>query len=83
MFSISLTGLGKTEIVAGIKLDVGTPYPDHDEEGTLITTMELLPLSSENFEYGPPGIKSIEMARIVDRGIRECGFIDFEKLCIK
>jgi len=74
---------GKTEVVAGVKLDVGEPYPDHEEEGTMITTMELLPLSSENFEYGPPRINAIEMARIVDRGIRESGFIDFKKLCIK
>jgi len=75
--------LGETEVIAGIKLGVGAPYPDHEEEGTMITTMELLPLSSERFEYGPPRINAIEMARVVDRGIRESGFIDFKKLCIK
>ncbi len=75
--------LGNTEVVAGVKLGVGEPYPDHDDEGTMITTLELLPLSSEEFSYGPPGVEAIEMARIVDRGIRESGFIDFKKLCIK
>ncbi len=49
----------------------------------LITTVELLPLSSEEFEPGPPKIDAIELARIVDRGIRESGYIDFKKLCIK
>ena len=75
--------IGKTEVVAGVKMDVGTPYPDHEEEGTMMTTLELLPLSSDEFEYGPPRINAIEMARIIDRGIRESGFIDFKKLCIK
>ena len=48
-----------------------------------MTTLELLPLSSENFEYGPPRINAIEIARIVDRGIRESGMLDFKKLCVK
>ncbi len=75
--------IGNTEVVAGVKLDVGEPYQDHEGEGTMITTMELLPLSSEDFNYGPPKIDAIEIARIVDRGIRESGMIDFEKLCVK
>jgi len=75
--------LGNTEVMAGIKMGMGTPYPDHEDEGTMMTTLELLPLSSEGFEYGPPRINSIEIARIVDRGIRESGVIDFHKLCIE
>jgi exosome complex component RRP42 len=75
--------IGDTEVVAGVKIDVTEPYPDHEDEGTLITTVELLPLSSPEFESGPPRIEAIEIARIVDRGVRESGFIDFKKLCIK
>ena len=75
--------LGKTEVVAGVKMDVSEPYTDHEGEGTMVTTLELLPMSSEEFDYGPPKIDAIEIARIVDRGIRESGMIDFEKLCIK
>lgn len=75
--------IGKTEVVCGIKMGVAEPYTDHENEGTMMTTMELLPLSSPDFEYGQPSIEAVEIARIVDRGIRESGFIDFEKLCIK
>lgn len=75
--------IGNTEVIAGVKLGAGEPYPDHEDEGTMVTTLELLPLSSEEFEYGPPRINAIEIARIVDRGIRESGMIDFKKLCIK
>ena len=75
--------IGKTEVIAGVKMGVSEPYPDHDDEGTLIVNVELLPLSSPRFEYGPPRIEAIEIARVIDRGIRESGMIDFKKLCIK
>lgn len=75
--------IGKTEVLAGIKMSVGTPYTDHAGEGTLMTSLELLPLSHPEYEYGPPRIESIEPARVIDRGIRESGFIDFEGLCIE
>ena len=75
--------IGDTEIIAGVKIDVAEPYPDHEDEGTFMTTVELLPLSSPNFEAGPPRIEAIELARVIDRGIRESNFIDFKKLCIE
>ncbi|MCX6748831.1 MAG: exosome complex protein Rrp42 [Candidatus Pacearchaeota archaeon] len=74
---------GNTEVIAGVKIATAEPYTDHEGEGTLMTTCELLPLSSPRFESGPPSIEAIEIARIVDRGVRESGFIDFGKLCIK
>lgn len=75
--------LGKTEVVAGVKMEVAEPYTDHEDEGTFMTTLELMPLSSSRFEPGPPRIEAIEMARLVDRGVRESKFINFKKLCIK
>lgn len=75
--------IGETEVVAGVKLGISEPYSDSPDEGALISGVERLPLSSPSFESGPPSIYAIEMARIVDRGIRESGFIDFKKLCIK
>jgi len=40
-------------------------------------------LSNPEFELGPPGIQAIELARVVDRGIRESKALDFRKLCIE
>ncbi len=74
--------IGDTEVLAGVKVEVGTPYPDKPDEGTIIVGTELYPLSSPDFESGPPDIKSIELARVVDRGIRESHVIDFKDLCI-
>jgi exosome complex component RRP42 len=75
--------IGNTEVLVGVKMDTSTPYPDSPNKGNLMVTAELLPLSSPRFELGPPKFESIELARIIDRGIRESKFIDFEKLCIK
>lgn len=75
--------IGETEVIVGVKLEVSEPYPDIPEEGTLSVGAELLPLSNPEFESGPPGIEAIELARVVDRGIRESGMVDTKKLCIK
>jgi len=75
--------IGKTDVIVGVKLGVQEPYPDHEDEGTMMTTMEYSPASGERYESGPPKINAIETSRVVDRGIRESGFIDWKKLCIK
>lgn len=75
--------IGKTKVIAGVKLDLAEPYSNSEDEGSLIVTAELLPMASEKFKLGPPSIEAIEVARIVDRGIRESGFINLKKLCIK
>ena len=75
--------IGKTEVLVGIKMDVSEPYPDSQDKGNLMVNSELLPLSSPRFESGPPHFESIELARVIDRGIRESKFIELEKLCIK
>ena len=64
-------------------MDLATPYPDSPDKGNLMVTAELLPLSSKRFELGPPSIEAIELARIIDRMVRESKFIELEKLCIK
>jgi exosome complex component RRP42 len=74
---------GKTEVLAGVHLALATPYPDSPDEGTFMTSAELHPMASQQFDIGRPGINAIELARVIDRGIRESGFIDFKKLCIE
>ncbi len=75
--------LGKTEIVAGVKLQIGEPYPDSPNKGNLMVSGDLLPLASPRFESGPPGFDAIELPRLVDRAIRQSGMIDFSKLVVK
>ena len=74
--------LGDTQVLVGVKLQIGTPFPDSPDEGVIITNLELNPIASPDFEPGPPKEEAIEMARVVDRGIRESGAIDLKKLCV-
>ncbi len=74
--------LGATQVLVGVKLQPGTPFQDSHDEGVIITNLELNPIASPEFEPGPPREEAIEMARVVDRGIRESGAIDIKKLCI-
>jgi len=74
--------MGETEVIAGVKLNTGEPFSDTPEEGVLIVNTEFTPLASPDFESGPPGEDAVELARIVDRGIRESKCIEVGKLCI-
>lgn len=75
--------IGNTELIVGVKLLVGAPFPDTPDDGAIMVNAEFLPLSNPDFESGPPGISSIELARVVDRGIRESKTIDLKSLIIK
>jgi len=74
--------IGDTEVIVGIKLNVDKPYPDTPDEGGIVIGAELYPLSSPEFETGPPSIQAVELARVVDRGIRESKAVDFQKMCL-
>jgi exosome complex component RRP42 len=75
--------LGKTEVVVGVKVETGEPFPDTPNDGVMTVNAELTPIASPEFEAGPPDEDSIELARIVDRGIRESKAINTEKLVIE
>ncbi|NJD99945.1 exosome complex protein Rrp42 [Thermococcus sp. LS1] len=74
--------LGNTQVLVGIKIDMGEPFPDLPEKGVITTNVELVPLASPSFEPGPPDERAIELARVVDRGIRESEAVELEKLVI-
>ncbi|MDR0911935.1 MAG: exosome complex protein Rrp42 [Methanobrevibacter sp.] len=75
--------LGKTQIIVGIKPSIGEPFQDTPNLGVLMTNSEMLPMADPNFEPGPPSEASVELARVVDRAIRESEIVDLEKLCIE
>ena len=75
--------LGDTEVVCGVKIQPDRPFPDTGDKGLFICTAELLPLSHPTVETGPPQPHVIELARVVDRGIRESHMIDVSQLVIE
>lgn len=74
--------MGNTEVIVGVKLEKGEPFPDTPESGVLVVNAELLPLADPTFDPGPPREEAIELARVVDRGIRESEAIALDKLSI-
>jgi exosome complex component RRP42 len=74
--------LGNTEVIAGAKVSLGTPFPDTPDKGLLVVSAEVLPLASPYAEPGPPDESTIELARVADRGVRESGMIDVSKLVL-
>ncbi len=75
--------IGNTDVLAGVKMSVGEPFSDTPNVGVMTTNAELIPMAAPSFESGPPDPQSIELSRVVDRGLREGHAVDMEKLCIK
>jgi exosome complex component RRP42 len=76
----AMVTVGKTRVVAGVKYDLGSPYPDTPDKGNLTVSAELLPLASRTFEPGPPDENAIELSRFVDRCIRESQALRLDQL---
>src|SRR5918996_917397 len=74
--------LGDSEVVAGIKAETGEPFEGLENKGALIISAEVLPTASPYIEPSPPDEETVELARVVDRGIRESEMIDLDKLVL-
>ncbi len=75
---------GETVILAGVKAQLGSPFPDTPNDGVITVNAEISPISSPTNESGPPGPRTVELARVVDRGIRESKIMPMKdpKLCV-
>ncbi|MCX6680699.1 MAG: exosome complex protein Rrp42 [Methanothrix sp.] len=78
----ALVKLGSSQVLVGVKMQPGEPFQDTPNKGVIITNAELVPLASPSFEPGPPNEMGIELARLVDRGVRESKAVDLGALCI-
>ena len=74
--------MGDTIVFAGVKFQIMQPYPARPNQGGLMCSAEVRPIAGRHWEAGPPSPESIELGRVVDRGIRESGCIDVDSLCI-
>lgn len=74
--------LGKTHVIVGVKVGVGRPFDDTPDKGVLMTNAELTPVAHPTWEPGPPNIQSVELARVVDRGLRSAEILKMEDLML-
>ncbi|NYZ78450.1 exosome complex protein Rrp42 [Candidatus Micrarchaeota archaeon] len=76
----AIARIGDSKVVAAVKFDLLAPFPDRPTEGVFMVNSEFSPVAHPDFESGPPNPNSIELARVVDRGIRSAGTIDLDEL---
>lgn len=74
--------VGNSEVIAGVKVETGEPFEGLENKGALILSAEVLPTASPYIEPGPPDEETVELARVVDRGIRESEMLDLNKLVL-
>ncbi|MCX6767853.1 MAG: exosome complex protein Rrp42 [Candidatus Micrarchaeota archaeon] len=79
----ALASIGETKVLAGIKFDVMEPFRDRPDEGVMMVNSEFCILAHPGFESGPPNERAIELARVVDRGIRSAEAIDVKKFVLE
>jgi exosome complex component RRP42 len=79
----ALVKLGRTQVLVGVKLDLGSPFEDRPNEGVLQVHAEFVPLASPSFEPGPPDENAVELARVIDRSIREPKVIKLDELVLE
>ncbi|KAI7842022.1 hypothetical protein COHA_004223 [Chlorella ohadii] len=74
--------LGRTRVMAVVTATLDAPYADRHAEGSLRFNVEFSPMASPAFEPGRPGEDAIEVARLVERGMRESRAVDLESLVV-
>jgi len=69
-------------VTASVSADLVEPSPERPEEGTLLFSVDFSPMASPFFEPNRPSPKSIEVARMVERCVKDAGALDTETLCV-
>lgn len=62
--------LGQTRVMGFVTSQLVQPYRDRPNEGSLAIYTEFSPMADPSFEVGRPGEFSVELGRIIDRGLR-------------
>lgn len=62
--------------------EVVRPRPQRPTEGELVFNVELSPMASPGFEVGRPSPLATEIARMLERCLKESRAIDTESLCL-
>jgi exosome complex component RRP42 len=75
--------LGSTKVLAAVKMMPEDPMDDTPGQGNIMVNAELLPLAYAGYETGPPSPEAVELARVVDRGIRAANCIDLQGLALE
>lgn len=74
--------LGGTRALAAVAAALEAPFSSHSREGALRFHVELSPMADPAFESGRMGEGAVELARVVERAVKQSGAVDMEALCV-
>lgn len=80
--AVAEIGLGETRVIGIVTAAVVEPAPERPTEGSLSFNVHLGALASPAFEAGRGRSRAAELARLLERQIRDARAIDVEALCI-
>ena len=69
-------------VLVNVSCEVIRPRPQRPTEGELFFNVELSPMASPAFEVGRSSPLATEIARMLERCLRESRAVDTESLCI-
>ena len=69
-------------MLANVSCEVVRPRPPRPTEGELFFNIELSPMASPGFEVGRSSPVATEVARMLERCLKESRAVDMESLCI-
>lgn len=73
--------LGRTIATATVTATLEPPYADRQSEGSIRFNIAPPPMAS--LDFARPSDDSIEMGRLIERGLRESRAVDVEALCVQ
>lgn len=77
-----VASLGDTKVLVQVSAEIIVPKPGRPTEGELFVNLELSPMAAPHFEAGRLGDYGVEVARLLERCIRDSQCIDLESLCV-
>lgn len=77
-----LVAIGNTRVLATVTAEITEPKITRPSEGMLRISVDLSPMASPFFEANRLTDESVEIARLLERSIREARSFDTESLCL-
>ncbi|XP_022910314.2 exosome complex component RRP45 [Onthophagus taurus] len=75
--------LGETKILAQVSCEIQQPKASRPSEGLLNINLELNPLAAPHFEPNRQSDLSVQLNRLLEKGLKDSKAVDLESLCIK
>lgn len=77
-----LVAIGNTRVLATVTAEIAEPKVSRPSEGMLRISVDLSPMASPFYETNRLMDESVEIARLLERSIREARSFDTESLCL-